>query len=854
MKSPTKNGIIYIQELVKPKVFVMAYNDMNDFLKRYFRQMHVDHMSPDVIARFQDDYKKGLLNKDQLDWVNTYFTISADGKLVKKPLPDQTLGSELNDDPQNNQGRKLYVELFKTLAKMKGVSHLYGNKDKSASDFLKRWFETEKLQDGSPAFGIPKANATTEGSITAFLNLLGYGSTQLSPDQQALAEQLKQVIRENTLKDNGTDKVFDDPYAVNDFLQKCKDGKYNEDNKVQDKLLKVASALKNYVLSHYDAEDIPTVAALKRVDANGVSMYQHLENMSSDNAFDRIEISDANLVEFRKNKLPVILQKLYEDQNVRSRFKDHDQSKIVIDQLEKYSENKVNWQDANGDNYVQPKLDDVRTPLQQLEKWAGDTYDDTLKKYEELRGAHLFKSPFAKEICKAIDKEKIKPVDGVEGLLAKKDAIKKRFENKNVAQHFDWFTSTMEDLTGKIPNAMKGCWKDARQMKCVIQNIILKATDPRTSTDADMEKAKTAMEIMTVMKYGMLTSKVMDAMRKEEFSMFSDGKLSWNKNEGIQFVTKAFDKSIKAAFLGVGYGITFARNKIMMRGMEFTNENNQSGPAKTRINELKNSSSTEKQNLQNSLGAHQTELQQQQNARNQLIQQNGTEQQINQNIQNYQSGMNSLQQTYDEYNNYKQIVDGATQLTQQIADKDTEIQAKQAEVQQDLTAFNNIPAYSNMPQSVLDKKQEEAWMAYEQAKNDLDALIQQKADLENQQRANQPNVTAAQNGMNLRQGAHDHYEQLKADLEDQTQKKNQLEEATRTVNELTTTITNEQNALSTWDNEHKNKFIELQNYWNFLQSGNAKTWRLFTKNAQEQFDTNSAVLYQNYVNSYGLTP
>lgn len=830
----------------------MAYSDMNDFLKRYFRQMHVNHMPPDVIDRLQDDYKKNLLNEDQLDWVSKYFTVNADGKLVRNGLPDTTLGSELNDDPQNNQGRKLYVELYKTLAKMKGVSHLYTLKDKDASDFLTRWFTTEKLKDGSPAFGIPKANQTTEDSISAFLNLLGYGTTQLSPDQQVLAEQLKQVIRENTFKDNGTDKVFDDQYAINDFLQKCKDGKYNEDNKVQDKLLKVASALKNYVLSHYDADEIATVEALKRVGADGISMYQHLENISSDNAFDRIEISDENLVEFRKNKLPVILQTLYENQNVRTKFKDFDQSKIVIDQLEKYSENKINWQDANSNNYIQPKLDDVRTPLQQLEKWAGDTYNDTLKKYEELRGAHLFSSPFAKEICKAIDKEKIKPVDGVEGLLAKKDAIKKRFENKNVAQHFDWFTSTMEDLTGKIPNAMKGCWKDARQMKCVIQNIILKATDPRTATEDDFEKAKTAMEIMTVMKYGMMTSKVMDALRKEEFSMFSDGKLSWNKNEGIQFVTKAFDKSVKAAFLGVGYGITFARNKIMMRGMEFTNENNQSGPAKTRINELQNSSSGNKQSMQNSLQTHQTQLQQQQNARNQLIQQNGTEQQLEQEIQNAQSGMNTLQPSYDAYNGYKQIVDDANQLAQQIADKDTAIQAQQVAVQNALDAFNNIPVYSNMPQSVLEKKQEEAWMAYEQAKNELDGLVQQKADLINQQNTNRQNVQNAQNGMNRLQGAHDHYEQLQSELEDRTQKKNQLEEATRTVDELNTTITNEQNALATWDADHKNKFIELQNYWNFLQSGNSKTWRLFTSRVQDKFNPTQA--YQNYVNQYGLTP
>ena len=69
-----------------------------------------------------------------------------------------------------------------------------------------------------------------------------------------------------------------------------------------------------------------------------------------------------------------------------------------------------------------------------------------------------------------------------------------------------------------------------------------------------------------------MTSKVMDAMKQTEFSIFSDGKLSWNQNEGIQFVTRAFDKSIKAAFLAVGYTATIIKNKINLSGMQITND------------------------------------------------------------------------------------------------------------------------------------------------------------------------------------------------------------------------------------------------------------------------------------------
>ena len=864
----------------------MAYSDMNDFLKRYFRQMHVNHMSPDVIARLQDDYKKGTLTEDQLDWISKYFTV-VDGKLVRNELPDPTLDSELEQDVQ---ARKLYVEIYKTLAKMKGVSHLYTLKDKDATDFLNRWFNTEKLRDGSPAFSIPQANQQTEGSIKNFLDLLGYGDRSFAPGspEHTLAEQIKQIIRENTFKDNGTDRVFDDQYAVNDFLQKCKDGKYNSDNKVQDKLLKVASALKNYVLSHYDAEEIETVRALK-------PLYQDLENISSDNAFDKIEITDANLREFRKNKLPVILQTLYENQNVRTKFKDFDQSKIVIDQLEKYSENKIAWQDPQNDNYIQPKLDDVKTPLQQLEKWAGDTYNDTLKKYEELRGGHLFFGAHAKEICKAIDKEKIKPVDGVKGLLAKKDAIKKRIENKNTASHFDWCTKTMEELSPQIEKSIEGCWKDARQMKCVIQNIILKATDPRTATEDDFEKAKTAMEIMTVMKYGMMTSKVMDAMKKEEFSIFSDGKLSWNKNEGIQFVTKAFDKSVKAAFLGVGYGVTFARNQIMMRNMQFTNENNQSGPLNQRIGELNNKLQNDKSYQEREtprlnredriniirnrrtladLGdrSHRdyiddTNIDSKESYRDTLKSQMDSHKRAK---DHHKADMDRYQNAHDKFVANNEAINKYTELTTiTIPNLNAEVTRLTTDAAAAKHEFEHSATYATVSPEAAQVLANEKYKVWQ----DLEAKKQQAEDeLTNAQTVTEPAMAAeraraqAENAdpENIRNNneflraetrynnAKVRYDAAEARYSALDDKITKFHTATDEITELNTAIDNRNEALRTWDENHRNKVIELENYWNLLQSGKAKTWRLFTSKAQEKLDANKLNIMNDFYAQHGL--
>ena len=178
---------------------------------------------------------------------------------------------------------------------------------------------------------------------------------------------------------------------------------------------------------------------------------------------------------------------------------------------------------------------------------------------------------------KAIDKEKIKPSDGLEGLLGKVQAVKDRINNKKVAEHFDWFVETMNAVKDDIPKAIEGAWKDPAQLKCVLQKIILKATDPRNSDKEAMDKAKTAMEIMTVMKYGTLTSNLVNAINNSEFSLFSDGSLSWNKNEAIKFITSAFDQGIKLTLKGFGYGISAVRNKFMLRKLEYTKDDNDKG-------------------------------------------------------------------------------------------------------------------------------------------------------------------------------------------------------------------------------------------------------------------------------------
>ena len=535
----------------------MAKGDMDDFLKKYYRILQAGKMEYDVRARLVDNKKKGFLTSEQESWfTDGFFIEDSDDKLGYRAADELSLGNraELHD----NELRKLYKRIAKAMYGMKSASGLYPAKLEHVKNFINNYVDHLKL------FPTPKATQECEDAISVLLNLL-----ENHPNKEEIKARIVRTAK--TIDNEGKEKqVFSgaNPVeALNKFIkEKIKTGKYNEDTNVQNKLKAIATGLYDDWRYSYNPDVVTTAVA---------PITSSLSAITQENAF---EIQDDDIDTKYKSKLDdfeasygdEILRNIFYDEDIRNKFAEKDPELVEI--ITK-AEGKLSYQDPNSSEYLAPKSTDVLTPLQQVEKWATDTYNNTIRKYRRLRRDPLLFSGFSKEIFKAIDKEKVKPTDGIDGILGKVDAIKKRIPNKTITDHFDWFVETMNQIKATKPKAFAGAWNNARQMKTVITEIILKATGPN-AREGDVEKAKTAMEIMTAMKYGMLTSKVMDAMKQTEFSIFSDGKLSWNNNEGTKFVTAAFDKSIKAAFLGVGYGVTIIRNTIMMSGMQFKDKDN----------------------------------------------------------------------------------------------------------------------------------------------------------------------------------------------------------------------------------------------------------------------------------------
>lgn len=844
---------------------------MDKFLKKYFKQLHFNSMPAPVRAKFMDWLKNDALTDDMRLWVRDYMHDTPDGKKQNDlPAPDDD--SALSEA----EARKLFVAFQNVFAGMAADLNTFKDKDPQSRDLVNQYFGPGKLFHTAPA------SRDCADGITKILQLL-----QNYPN-------LQDYIVANTTKSDGK-AVFESKEKLQELLTKCSNGQYDTDNSVQKKIQQVAKTLSDvvgwYSSIDQNSQEYQAIYAIK----------DNIANVLSDSAFatDPASIPNITLQNFRqiylKNDKTGLLQTLYFNKTIRSRFEKYDNYKIVeaIGKAEK----EVNYQDSNSENYVGPKISDKLTPLQQIEKWTKDTYADSFKKYEELRGGALFFSKNAKSVFAAIDKAGVKPVDGLDGLLKKKSDIEGKLGDPVSRQHFKWFTETMEPIAKSMPKAVAGAWKNAEQMKAVIEQIILKATDPANDDIHAMEKAKTAMEIMTAMKYGMLTSKVMDAMKQTEFNVFSDGKLSWNKNEGIQFVTKAFDKSVKAAFLGIGYSITIARNKIMMSGMEFKDKNNQKGPLATNFS-AEQQRLIDKKAVDTQLTTDQNTTDQNQiNADNTVLHQLNTRHNINdttivrkeqqvanqkakldaykRNMETYKQRMTRYQSVHDEYTQNKSIVDEYNNLATDIAtltndqnNKKNEIVAKRNEI---LNPNTYIDTLTGLPMGDEEKKEKEAQLTEDlkQLKTQYDEITAKLDDKITKQ--SDPNyftntVVPAQQKMNTLAAQNQIYENAEQNLANTEARYNTLQQrynalssktkqfrhANEEIAELTAAINRRNTALLNWPDNNKNKIIELENYWNFLQSGDNRTWALSLKRAQQKFDKNKQQMWIDYQRDYGL--
>lgn len=797
----------------------MAQVSMNDFLLQYMMQMRIQKMDPAVMAQFTSYIGKDDFRGHMKEWRNNLME-QVGGKWRAKDMPDPNGPDyELNDE----EWKKLFIEFrsaFRAMAanrkELEGSVN-FGNKNEKALEFLNNYFGTGKL------FSQATASQNAENEISRLLGIITSNKSAFTT-----------FLNVNKLIDYDT------------LTQGLQQKKYNTSATFQEQLEQVVQ----YISYQRSIGQFAIDTSSCDLDA--------ITNGFTDDDTDLT--STPEFQDFKNGEYDILLREIYGKSKIRDAFP----SEKIKNAYNKAKE-LTGYDDENSKDYVPPKKQDELNPFQRFSEFVDDTYADVFEKYVKFQGDRLYFSPQAKEIVSAIHKAKIKPTDGLDKVLESTGKIAEglRFKSPTAAEHFDWFTKTMKSIKAKMPKAFEGALRNGRQMRAVISELI------KTAVENGKEKeAKTAMEVLSVIRYGFTTSKIMDTLKETDFTLFSDSKLSWNKNEATQFITKALDKSVKFAFMGIGYGITIAGNAIWQSGIKYN---------KKRDDRLKNDDELNKQRdrLDKQTSRMQTRATALQTKRHDDVNQGVTSPAdtiTESNLATHQGNLATrkanadaerarLQGIHSANPNAFDAVQRHTDATRKV----TEAEAKQRTLKDEikkikdrLNAVRNSSSMSaeekearikQITETELIPKKDERLVALQEERSNRNIVRTIERDpqwgaYQALERSYNTDLTALQ--------AEDHQNQ---ELENRL---NKWDSATRAINELNTQITNNQNTLSTWDEDHNTKYTELMAYWDMLETGRdfhtgkMYNWGTLKKStAQKNFDTEKNTYIADYLAQYG---
>ena len=793
---------------------------MNDFLLQYYMQLRFNHMPAEVRAKFNEYAKNDDFRGHMKDWKKNLMTNGANN-----PIPDPTeVGGAW--ELSNDEWEKLFRAFQDAFRAMDADKKSFKD-NKDANDFLNEYFGDLHLFSN----GVASNDAEQE--------IQGNFKTFLESNRQVLEVAFKQW------------GLTDGDFSYSDLMSGIQDKKYNTSPKFQKKIKDVAQYVAYYMRQPDFVNSLP----------NAQTNLPDFEKVEK--GFDDDQIDPQKLDYFKRNHRD-LLDTLNKKSKIYSVFKTYDKGKIskLLDEATQ----KVDYGNKESDDYVPPKRDDELTPWQQLSKNIGDTWSDYMDKYIKFRGDRLYMSNSAKAIVKALDdkKVKMKPTDGLGKLVENTDAIKANllYKSPTATKHFEWMAKTLKELQSTMPKAFAGALQNGRQMRALVSELIMTAV-----RDGKMDEAKTAMEVLSVIKYGYTTSKIMDALGKENLSVFSDKGLSWNKNEGVQFVTNAMDKSIKAAFMAVGYGITIAGNAYNLHGSKFnraTGRMKQAHDDFVQANDDAKNKKIAERNIENPLAQQRIQAEQ-----NVMAQTGITDATYAQHEQAYNTAKSDAKQKLTVMNDADKRLKDANQklesyddLTQQINNANQALPQIQQNLQQLQNALNNPNTYNGMPPqaaNALAVDIQRQITDLQQQERDIQQSLPQLQQQQQQLLAN-PDIQSAlasrpqyQADFNAAQTSYNTAQQMADQLGDPVHK---FKNAKDRVDELNRQIDARNDEINNWDDKHNDKFQELMAYWDFLETGrNTHTGNMYSwtpgSAAKKQKKFNGSARFQQYLAAYG---
>lgn len=442
------------------------------------------------------------------------------------------------------------------------------------------------------------------------------------------------------------------------------------------------------------------------------------------------------------------------------------------------------------------------------------------------------------------------------------------YKSPRAVDHFEWMTKTLGELKDTMPKAFAGALKNGGQMRALVSELIINAV-----RENKIDEAKTMMEVLSVVKYGYTTSKIMDTLRadKELFTIFSDKDLSWNKNEGVQFVTNAMDKSIRFAFLTVGYAVTGIGNAIRLNGSKFngkTGRMKKSHDAWVEKNEAARADAVAHRNTENAIDK--TKKASFESTLSALAAAGINADNIDDKKTDLETAKKAAEDAKEKYdrtekryndaadiiNQDQQLSDNSTALRNDIKKLDAEIKKREVALASGATFAALPPATASAMANQLMQEKISLENEKQEKEQQRTQIVQQRVDL-------RPRASAARRAEPARKSARDTaksaYDTAQAYVDDLGAKIEDFENATARIKEYDERIKKRNDTVNNWDKDHQDKYKELMAYWDLLETGRDShtgpmySWALGNaKKKQDKFDKNKNVIFATYSNKYSM--
>lgn len=520
---------------------------MKDFLNLYFRQLHFNAM-PDAVRNQFDDYvAANSFRGDMKSWRDDLLKKDASGNLIREngkkghfvvnDLPEKTA--------MDNQGwTDLYNALWNTFDRMDGRRDTL-NKD--TVKFLDEFFGERKT------FKPVELDNITRDAVRVFFDKIL--DTHSDEEYNAIFS-----LFQNFAGDNDEDIEVS---HFEDFKRAIRDGSYERKPDVRQKLRKFIKRLEERFSNSYfyDSED-PLVNKIRSVTPT-------LNAITSGFA-KRPPVTTADIGRLQGD-IEKILTGIHKNEKIATDLKSFDKGKItgpLEDAIKKTDyTGKITEKD-----FVPERYPDKKNIWQRTADAANKFKDNVLARWTTEHHNHIYKIPGAKAITEAMISVGVKPTDGIESIIKNKDKIIEKLQNKvplESLDQFKWFVAKIDQFTkGNMKSAVEGALREGPKLNRLAEALANSAIEETNNGKNTIENAKAAMEMLTVMSYGVFTSRRLDNLRGTDVKLFNDKGYSFYNDKTAPFLG-ALDKTVKAGLVLVGGVTTVAANRVRKIGTRF---------------------------------------------------------------------------------------------------------------------------------------------------------------------------------------------------------------------------------------------------------------------------------------------